>query len=176
MSDQLLGHRPASADDLDEVVRFVRNADELFYAFPRAYWPFTREQLAAAFAERRGSTLALLDGRPAGFANFYQSLPGDYCALGNLMIAPWARGQGVARYLIGVMERLPPPPLRAPPAGKLHRVDSHLGVPREGYSHQHVAPADVGQLLIDLTGGAGLHQRHVLEDQVQVEVQIPRQK
>lgn len=106
MSDQLLGHRPASADDLDEVVRFVRNADELFYAFPRAHWPFTREQLAAAFAERRGNTLALLDGRPAGFANFYQSLPGDYCALGNLMIAPWARDQGVARYLIGVMERL----------------------------------------------------------------------
>lgn len=106
MSDQLLGHRPASADDLDEVVRFVRNADELFYAFPRAHWPLTREQLAAAFAERRGNTLALLDGRPAGFANFYQSLPGDYCALGNLMIAPWARGQGVARYLIGVMERL----------------------------------------------------------------------
>ena len=106
MSDQLLGHRPASADDLDEVVRFVRNADELFYAFPRAHWPLTREQLAEAFAERRGNTLALLDGRPAGFANFYQSLPGDYCALGNLMIAPWARGQGVAHYLIGVMERL----------------------------------------------------------------------
>ncbi|MEO4047505.1 GNAT family N-acetyltransferase [Pseudomonas sp. CAU 1711] len=106
MTDSLLAHRPATVDDLDQVLHFVRNADELFYAFPRAHWPLTHEQLAAAHAERQGSTLALLDGRAAGFANFYQSEPGDYCALGNLMIAPWARGQGVAGYLIGVMERL----------------------------------------------------------------------
>ncbi|MDG1580027.1 GNAT family N-acetyltransferase [Pseudomonas sp. GOM6] len=106
MSEQLLSHRAATADDLDQVVRFVRNADELFYAFPRAHWPLSREQLAAAYAERQGSTLALLDQRPAGFANFYQSVAGEYCALGNLMIAPWARSQGVAQYLIGVMERL----------------------------------------------------------------------
>ncbi|MDG9924577.1 MULTISPECIES: GNAT family N-acetyltransferase [unclassified Pseudomonas] len=106
MSEQQLGHRPASDDDLDQVVCFVRNADELFYAFPRAHWPLTRAQLAAACAERQGSTLALLDGQPAGFANFYQSVAGEYCALGNLMIAPWARSQGVASYLVGVMEQL----------------------------------------------------------------------
>lgn len=106
MSEQWLSHRAATADDLDQVLGFVRNADELFFAFPRAHWPFSREQLAAAFAERQGSTLALLDNRPAGFANFYQSVPGEYCALGNLMIAPWARGHGVAQYLVGVMEQL----------------------------------------------------------------------
>jgi len=106
MSDQQLSHRPPRDADLDQVVRFVGNADELFFAFPRAHWPLTREQLAAACAERRGSTLALLDGQPAGFANFYQSVAGEYCALGNLMIAPWARGQGVASYLVGVMEQL----------------------------------------------------------------------
>ncbi len=106
MSDQLLTHRPATDDELDAVTQFVRNADELFYAFPRAHWPLSREQLAAVYAERQGSTLALLDRRPAGFANFYQSVAGEYCALGNLMIAPWARGQGVAQYLVGVMEQL----------------------------------------------------------------------
>ncbi|WP_068828648.1 GNAT family N-acetyltransferase [Pseudomonas sp. BMS12] len=106
MNDQLLSHRGATPADLDEVVRFVRNADELFFAFPKAHWPLSHEQLAHVLAERQGSTLALLDGRPAGFANFYQSIAGEYCALGNLMIAPWARGQGVARYLIGVMERI----------------------------------------------------------------------
>lgn len=106
MSEQLLGHRPASGDDLAEVVGFVRSADELFFAFPRAHWPLTRAQLDEACASRQGSTVALLDGRLAGFANFYQSQPGEYCALGNLMIAPWARGQGVARYLVGIMEQL----------------------------------------------------------------------
>ena len=63
-------------------------------------------QLGEGCATRQGSTLALLDGRPAGFANFYQTQPGEFCALGNLMIAPWARGQGVAQYPIGVMEPL----------------------------------------------------------------------
>jgi RimJ/RimL family protein N-acetyltransferase len=106
MTANLLTHRPATVDDLDAVTHFVRDADELFFAFPRAHWPLTRAQLATAYTERRGNTLALLDGRPAGFANFYQSEPGDYCALGNLMIAPQARGQGVARYLVDVMEQL----------------------------------------------------------------------
>ncbi len=101
-----LQHRPVEAGDLAEVAGFVRSADELFYAYPKARWPFSVEQLAAAVAERRASTLALLDGRAAGFANFYQSVPGEYCALGNMMVAPWARGHGVARYLIGVMEDL----------------------------------------------------------------------
>jgi ribosomal protein S18 acetylase RimI-like enzyme len=106
MNGQQFDHRPATDADLDQVVRFVHNADELFFAFPRAHWPLTREQLAAACAERQGSTLVLLDGQPAGFANFYQSFPGGYCALGNLMVAPWARGRGVASYLVGVMEQL----------------------------------------------------------------------
>lgn len=105
MSDQYLAHRAALAGDLAEVCSFVRNASELFYAFPRAHWPLTPEQLGEAFAQRQGSTLALLDGRPAGYANFYQSQAGEFCALGNLMIAPWARSQGVAQYLIGVMEQ-----------------------------------------------------------------------
>ena len=106
MNDRLLSHRPAHDDDLSAVLGFVHNAEELFFAFPRASWPLTRAQLSEACATRQGSTLALLDGRPAGFANFYQTQPGEFCALGNLMIAPWARGQGVAQYLIGVMERL----------------------------------------------------------------------
>ncbi|BAN50794.1 GNAT family N-acetyltransferase [Metapseudomonas resinovorans] len=101
-----LQYRPASAADLDEVVRFPQDAEELFFAYPKANWPLTVGQLAAAMAERRGSSVALLDGKVAGFANFYQWQHGEYCALGNMMVAPWARGQGVAGYLIEAMERM----------------------------------------------------------------------
>lgn len=100
----LLTQRPASAADLNEVVGFVQTPEELFFCYPKAVWPLTVGQLAAASAERRNSTVALLDGRPAGFANFYQWQHGDFCALGNLMIAPWARGRGVAHRLIATME------------------------------------------------------------------------
>lgn len=101
-----LSHRPATAADLTEIVAFPQNAEELFFCYPKADWPLSVGQLAAAMAERRDSTVVLLDGRLAGFANFYQWQHNDHCALGNLMIAPWARGQGVAHYLVAVMEQL----------------------------------------------------------------------
>ena len=106
MPSRSLSHRPATADDLPEVVAFPQSAEELFFCYPKVAWPLDVEQLAAAMAERRDSTVALLNGRVAGFANFYQWQQGDSCALGNLMIAPWARGQGVARYLVTTMEQL----------------------------------------------------------------------
>lgn len=39
----------------------------------------------------------------AGFANFYICEPGEKCAIGNVVVAPTARGQGVGRYLIETM-------------------------------------------------------------------------
>ncbi|WP_372875542.1 N-acetyltransferase family protein [Pseudomonas sp.] len=102
----LLTHRPASAADLSAIVEFPQNAQELFFSYPKADWPLSVGQLAAAMAERRDSTVVLLNDQVAGFANFYQWQYGDFCALGNLMVAPWARGQGVAGYLLTVMEQL----------------------------------------------------------------------
>ena len=98
-------HRPVQAADLAEIVTFVQNPDELFYSFPRAIWPLSIGQLADTAAERRDSTVVLIDGRPAGFANFFAWQHGESCSLGNLMIAPWARTQGVAQFLIEVMEQ-----------------------------------------------------------------------
>ncbi|MDM8348524.1 GNAT family N-acetyltransferase [Pseudomonas sp. sp1636] len=99
-----LSHRPATTSDLVDIATFAQNATELFFSYPKAVWPLSVAQLAAAMAERRGSTVALLNGQVAGFANFYQWQHGDFCALGNLMVAPQARGQGVAHYLVAVME------------------------------------------------------------------------
>lgn len=102
----LLTHRPASAADLGAIVSFPQSAQELFFSYPKADWPLSVGQLAAAMAERRDSTVVLLKDQVAGFANFYQWQHGDFCALGNLMVAPWARGQGVAHHLVAVMEQL----------------------------------------------------------------------
>lgn len=94
-----LQHRPATAADLGDVVGFPQNADELFFCYPKATWPLNVEQLAAAIDQRRESTVVEIDGKVAGFANFYQWQHSEFCALGNLMVAPWARSQGVAQYL-----------------------------------------------------------------------------
>lgn len=58
-----LSHRPAETGDLETVAGFPQDRDELFYCYPKAIWPFSVAQLAAAIAERRGSTVAVHDGQ-----------------------------------------------------------------------------------------------------------------
>lgn len=101
-----LTHRPAIADDLPAVVAIPQHAQELFFCYPKGNWPFTVEQLAQAVAQREASTVVLLDDHVVGFANFYASEYGQHCALGNVMVAATARGQGVAHYLIAQMEQI----------------------------------------------------------------------
>jgi ribosomal protein S18 acetylase RimI-like enzyme len=43
------------------------------------------------------------DGVIVGFANFYKAQYRGICALGNVVVAPAARGKGVARYLVQCM-------------------------------------------------------------------------
>jgi GNAT superfamily N-acetyltransferase len=100
-----LSHGAAAASDLAEIVNFPQNADELFFCYLKADWPLSIDQLTAAMAERRDSNVVLLDGRVVCFANFYQWHHDDHCALGNLLVAPRARGHGVAHYLVTVMEQ-----------------------------------------------------------------------
>ncbi|MGV8455667.1 GNAT family N-acetyltransferase, partial [Pseudomonas aeruginosa] len=47
-----LSHRPAETGDLETVAGFPQDRDELFYCYPKAIWPFSVAQLAAAIAER----------------------------------------------------------------------------------------------------------------------------
>lgn len=74
-----------------------------FYCFPKADFPLTPEQLQVAIDQRSDSTVVLLDGAVVAFANFYRWETGGVCAIGNVMVAPAARGRGVARYLIEQM-------------------------------------------------------------------------
>ncbi len=101
-----LTHRPAIAADLPAVVAIPQHAEELFFCYPKGIWPFTVAQLAQAMAQREASTVVLAEDKVVGFANFYASEYGEHCALGNVMVAATARGQGVAHYLIAQMEQI----------------------------------------------------------------------
>ncbi|TWI54389.1 acetyltransferase (GNAT) family protein [Pseudomonas duriflava] len=102
----MLDHRPAELEDLSAVCQFVQTPDELFYAFPKATWPLTPEQMAAALESRQHSTLVLRRGEAVAFANFFRWEHGGCCHLGNVMVSPSARRSGVAQYLLDVMEAL----------------------------------------------------------------------
>lgn len=98
-----LTQRPVHTSDIPAICCFPQGPDELFYMFPKATYPLTPAQLTEAIAQRNGSTVVEEDGVLLGFANFYKAEQGGICALGNLVIAPAARGKGVARYLVQCM-------------------------------------------------------------------------
>ncbi len=101
----MLSHRPARHEDLATVCAFPQSAEELFFLFPRASFPLTPEQLARSVAQRFGNTVVLDDDRICGFANLFTKEGAPGCAIGNVIVAPLARGLGVGRFLIETMIR-----------------------------------------------------------------------
>ncbi|MFT4302604.1 MAG: GNAT family N-acetyltransferase [Desulfovibrio sp.] len=99
-------HRPVQPEDISAICRFPQTEEELFFMFPGADYPLTPPQLKEIISKRADSTVVLLDGKVAAFANFYQWEAGGRCAIGNVVVAPEARRKGIARYLVTEMIRL----------------------------------------------------------------------
>ena len=98
----MLRHRPFSTSDLQTICSFPRGETELFYFYPKAVYPLTPEQLQDAIDRRSDSTVIEKEGAVVGFANFIRWNNG-ICHIGNVVVAPSSRGEGVARYLIKTM-------------------------------------------------------------------------
>ncbi|NCC26329.1 MAG: GNAT family N-acetyltransferase [Deltaproteobacteria bacterium] len=92
--------RPVRQNDLATICGFPRNAEELFHFFPKAEFPLTPERLQEAIDARSDSTVVDLDGDPIAFANFYRWNFQGRCSIGNVVVAPAARGRGVAVFLV----------------------------------------------------------------------------
>lgn len=96
----VLTHRPVDEKDVPLICGFPQSEDELFFLFPKAAFPLAPSQLRDAIARRSDSTVVELDGDVVAFANFYRCEPGGRCSIGNVIVAPSARGRGVGRYLV----------------------------------------------------------------------------
>lgn len=99
-------HRPVTADDVNTLCSFPQGEQELFFMFPKANFPLTEEQMHSAISQRFDSTAFLANGEFVGFANFYRVEHDGICCIGNVIVAPYARGQGVARYIVETMTAL----------------------------------------------------------------------
>lgn len=98
-----LTHRPVAEQDIQTIVGWPQSEDELFFLFPKATFPLAPSQLRDAIAQRSDSTVVERNGDIVAFANFYRWEPGGRCAIGNVVVAPSARGCGVGRYLMEQM-------------------------------------------------------------------------
>lgn len=100
-----LSARPVEDRDIPTICAFARDAEELFFFFPKAVFPLTPRQLREAIGQRCDSTVVEADGEVAAFANFYR-WGREGCAIGNVVVAPAARGLGIGRFLIEFMVEL----------------------------------------------------------------------
>ncbi len=101
-----IAHRPLQPSDAQQVCSFVLSAEELFFCFPKAGFPLAPEQFLAEARRRQAPTVALEDQRVVGYADFVEVRPKRFCALGNLVVDPNRRRQGIGRYLVETMAAL----------------------------------------------------------------------
>jgi len=94
-----LTHRSIEEEDIPIICSFPQSEKELFFLFPKASFPLTPLQLREAILQRSDGTVVELRGEVVAFANFYR-WGTDGCFIGNVIVCPAARGQGVGRYLI----------------------------------------------------------------------------
>lgn len=99
----MLTHRALADADIPHICGFPRDRLELYYLFPRASWPLTPEQIRESLDIRRDPTVVLRGDTVVGYANFATFDEGLSASLGNVSVAPWARGTGVAKHILHVM-------------------------------------------------------------------------
>lgn len=98
-----LGYRAVMRGDIATICNFPQNAEELFYMFPKASFPLTEAQLLAVIEQRFNATVVTGNQVVIGFANFYRAEPSGVCCIGNVIVAPEARGHGAASCLVETM-------------------------------------------------------------------------
>lgn len=98
-----LTFRSAIKSDLSEILHFPANKTELFYFSPSTNHPLTLEQLEKQLSTRHESTVILDSNDVVGFANFYNVKKHRIAFIGNLIIKPEKRRQGLAKKLLLMM-------------------------------------------------------------------------
>lgn len=101
-----LSCRALQNNDLADICKFPRDAEELFFIFPKAEYPLTVAQLEETLKNRFDPTVILCNEEIVGFANFYEVEENYYCSIGNVIVKSTYRNKGIGRYLINTMENI----------------------------------------------------------------------
>ncbi|WP_042701821.1 GNAT family N-acetyltransferase [Azospirillum sp. B506] len=106
-SHTVLSYRPLADADIATICGFARNAEELYFLFPRAVWPLTPDQVRATLSIRRDPTVVTLteEGRErvVGYANYATFEEERTASIGNVSVDPALRRRGIADYLVRTM-------------------------------------------------------------------------
>ncbi len=98
-----LTHRALEQDDAEVIAGFAQSPRELFHMFPTARYPLQGTTLMELAGERRSPTVVLSSGEVAGYANFITCAMDGLCTVGNVVVDPEHRRQGVGGHLMRIM-------------------------------------------------------------------------
>jgi ribosomal protein S18 acetylase RimI-like enzyme len=96
-------HRPFREADAPTICSFPRSADELFFMIPEAAYPLVPDCLTATVHQCHDPTVALWDGRIAGYVDLVEVHTKKFCTIGHLVVHPEFRRKGIGAYLVGTM-------------------------------------------------------------------------
>lgn len=102
----MYAHRTLENKDLHTICTFPQNEEELAFISPRFVYPLTSEQILQLLEDRFEPTVIIdqLTGMVVAYANLYgHDAVEKTCWLGNVIVSPEYRGQGVSPYLLDVM-------------------------------------------------------------------------
>lgn len=92
--------RPIVEDDFEPLCDLVASEEELFVFYDKGNWPLTVPQVRRLIGKRMEPTVMLHRGKVIGFGDFYNYVKGRSVFIGNIAIAPSARGKGLGRRLV----------------------------------------------------------------------------
>lgn len=95
--ERRLGIRARSDRDLDEIVSWVADAEELhLFSGPRLQWPLTADQLQAIAATHGLAPFVVVSTSDEVVAHFDLDVDGQDARLGRVIVKPGLRGRGLA--------------------------------------------------------------------------------
>lgn len=98
-----LSYRPLNLVDAEIICKFASSAEELLFMLPEANYPLMPVRFLEGARAGRDPTVALVDGRVAGYISFLEVREKKFCSIGHLVVHSEYRRRGVAAYLVKVM-------------------------------------------------------------------------
>ena len=92
--------RQLESTDFKLISGFAQTAEELFYIAPFAEYPWHPEKFAHSISERLANTVFVINNTVAGFANFYDFEFADSAFIGNVIVNPAMRRQGIGKLIL----------------------------------------------------------------------------
>lgn len=84
----MFSHRALESKDAEKIIKFPQAAEELFYLFPKANYPLSKDVLLNEVRARTYPTVVFFEKKLAGYGNVINAERNNFCSIGNVIVNP----------------------------------------------------------------------------------------